>query len=399
MSHIVQVIPTIDRIGGAEREVTLLARGLAHRGWRSTVIALSGDGGAAAQQLKSAGAEFLSLGMRKGLADPRGWLRMHRWLVLASPHVLHAHLPHALWMTRLSRLLAPVRVVVDTLHTPSTGSATRRALCRATAALSDCVSVVSRSVAEAAVSARLIPASRVLIIPNGIDSGVWRPDPESGARLRAEMGIADHFLWVSVGRLEPVKDHATLLAAFAGLPQRAQLVIAGSGSLEPELRRLSSILGIDARVKFLGFTSDVLPWMQAADACVLASRWEGLPMCLLEAAACALPCVATDVTGSNEVVVNGATGFLALPGDAHSLARAMLRLMQMAPANRRAMGINAQQRIVERFSLESVLDRWEQLYADLLSERPLPTRNGHSFKNEQVSGLNKSCAGSSARSE
>jgi glycosyltransferase involved in cell wall biosynthesis len=372
MSHVAHVIPTIDRIGGAEREVILLARGLARRGWKSTVIALSGDGGDAAQELKSAGVEFFSLGMRKGLADPRGWLRMHRWLVRTSPHVVHAHLPHASWMVRLSRLLAPVRVVVDTLHTASTGSPTRRALYRMTTRFSDCVFAVSRSVAEAAVSARMIPASRVLIVPNGIDTGTWRSDPESGARLRVEMGIEDQLLWVSVGRLEPVKDHATLLAAFAGLPQRAQLVIAGSGTLEPELRRLSNTLGIDTRVKFLGFTSDVLRWMQAADACVLASRWEGMPMCLLEAGACALPCVATDVSGSNEVVVDGATGYLALPGDADSLARAMLRLMQMAPANRRSMGLSARQRIVKQFGLESVLDCWEQLYADLLRERLAP---------------------------
>ncbi len=391
MSHVVHVIPGIDRIGGAERQVILLAGGLARRGWKSTVVALSGDGGNAAQELRSAGAEFLSLGMRRGLADPQGWMRMRRWILENTPDVVHAHLPHAAWMARLSRLLAPVRVVVDTVHTAATGSAVRRTLYRITAKLADCVSAVSRPVADACISARMVPAGQIVIVPNGIDTGIWRPDPEAGARLRAEAAAGDSFLWLAAGRLEPVKDHATLLAAFAGLPQQALLFLAGSGSLEPELRRLSSGLGIGDRVRFLGFTSGVLRSMQAADACVLASRWEGLPICLLEAGACALPCVATDVAGSNEVIADGETGFLARPGDADSLRRAMLRLMQMTPANRRAMGLNARQRIEQRYGVESVLDRWEQLYADLLARRQLPSRWGSSPR-APLSEPKNSCA-------
>ena len=275
MSRIVHVIPGIDRIGGAERQVILLAGGMARRGWRTTVVALSGDGGNAAPELRSAGVDFLSLGMQKGLADPRGWLRMRRWLLENTPDVVHAHLPHATWLARLSRMLAPVRVVVDTVHTAATGSALRRTLYRTTAQLADCVSAVSRPVADACISAGMVKAGQIVVVPNGIDTGIWRTDPEAGARLRAEAAAGGRFLWLAVGRLEPVKDHAMLLAAFAGLPQQALLLIAGSGSLEPELRRLSDSLGIGARVRFLGFTSDVLRSMQAADACVLASRWEG----------------------------------------------------------------------------------------------------------------------------
>jgi len=392
MRHIVQVIPGIDRIGGAERQMILLARGLAQRGWKLSVIALSGTGGAAAEELKSAGVGFLSLGMRKGLADPRGWLRMRRWLLKNSPDVLHAHLPHAAWMARLARLLGPVRLVVDTVHTVATGSAVRRTLYRMTAGLTDCVSAVSRPVAEACVSAHMVSRGQIVTLPNGIDTGAWRPDHEAGARLRAQMGIGDRFLLVAAGRLEPVKDHTTLLAAFAAMPPQAYLAIAGSGYLEPELRRLSSSLGIDARVQFLGFTPNVLPLMQAADACVLTSLWEGLPICLLEAGACAAPCVATAVAGSNEVVVDGETGFIVQPGDADSLRRGLLRLMQMAPANRRSMGLKARQRIEERFGQESVLDRWEALYTQMLDERPLPTRWGRRLQGEKVSGPGETCA-------
>ena len=122
MRHVALVIPGLDRIGGAERQVIVLAKGLVQRGWRVSVVALSGTGGSAGGELCDAGVAFLSLGMRKGLADPRGWIRFHRWLRQQAPDVVHAHLPHAAWMARWSRLGASVRVVIDTLHSSSTGT-------------------------------------------------------------------------------------------------------------------------------------------------------------------------------------------------------------------------------------------------------------------------------------
>ena len=121
MSHVALLIPGLDRIGGAERQVVLIAKGLLGRGWRVSVVALSGSGGQAAAELTAAGAGFLSLEMRKGLADPRGWIRFNRWLRQEKPDVVHAHLPHAAWLARWSRLGAHVPAMVDTLHSSSTG--------------------------------------------------------------------------------------------------------------------------------------------------------------------------------------------------------------------------------------------------------------------------------------
>jgi len=107
MSHAAMMIPGLDRVGGAEQQAISLAKGLRQRGWRVSVVALSGTGGAAATELEDAGVRFLSLEMRKGLADPRGWLRFQRWLWREQPDVLHAHLPHAAWLARW--LAPPVR--------------------------------------------------------------------------------------------------------------------------------------------------------------------------------------------------------------------------------------------------------------------------------------------------
>jgi len=386
VNQVTFVLPGLNRLGGAEREAILLAKGLARRGWRVSMVALSGDGGEAAQDLTAAGVTFLTLRMRKGVADPRGWIRFHRWLREQAPEVLHAHLPHATWIVRGSRLAAPVRVVVDTLHTSFAGPATRRLGYRMTGWLPDRVTAVSRGVAEAYVAAGLVRPERVTILPNGIDVDAWAPDAAERARLRAELGLTNEFLWCAAGRLEPVKDYPSLLRAFAGLPSPSQLVIAGSGTQEAELRTLAAEMALGDRVRFLGFQADVRHWMRAADGFVLSSLWEGLPMSLLEASACGLSSVATSVSGTREVLVEAETGFLAEPGSAESLRRAMNRLMQMRPENRESMGMNARQRIVEQFGLDAVLDRLEDLYRDLLEKNPHPRRYPARAQSSALSG-------------
>jgi glycosyltransferase involved in cell wall biosynthesis len=376
VNHIAMIIPGLDRIAGAERQLILLAKGLRKRGWQVSVVALSGTGGAAATELAAHQIEFLSLGMRNGLADPRGWIRFHLWLRHARPDIFHAHLPHAAWLSRWSRLAAPVRVVLDTLHSSSIGKVGRKLGYRWSEWLPDKVTAVSHAVAQTHLAAAMVRKDNLIILPNGVDVEEWRPDTRVRTEVRRELELNDEFLWFAAGRLDPVKDYPTMLRAIAELPELAHLVIAGAGPLEDELRALSKDLRLESRVKFLGFQSDIRRWMQAADGFVLSSRLEGLPMSLLEAAACAVPTVATDVPGTREAILDGQTGLLASAGSAHALRDAMKQMMQTPPHERKAMGERARQFVLEHFSLDSVLDRWEALYADLLHQHPEPRRRG-----------------------
>jgi len=375
MRHITLVIPSLDRIGGAERQVMLLAEGLAGRDWRVSVVALSGTGGEAALELRAAGVEFLSLEMRKGLVDPRGWMRFHGWLRAEAPEVVHAHLPHAAWMARWSRFAAPVRVQVDTLHSSSTGTVGRRLGYRASDWLPDVVTAVSSGVAQTHREAAMVSADKLMVLPNGVDVEYWKPDGAVRESMRGENELSSKFLWFAAGRLETVKDYPTLLGAMALLPEAATLVIAGDGPLKEELLQLCASLGLSKRVRFLGFEPEVRRWMRAADGFVLTSLWEGLPMSLLEAGACAVPSVATDVRGSREVIVEG-TGVLATAGSVQDVAEAMRRVMLASSEERRGIGERARQRVLEEFSLEAVLDRWEALYGDLLGRNARPQRWG-----------------------
>lgn len=367
--HVALVIPTLDRIGGAERHVLLLAQSLRSRDWRVSLVALSGTGGAAAAELSAAGIPFLSLQMRKGLADPRGWLRFIGWLRREKPDVVHAHLPHAAWLTRWSRLCAPIPALIDTLHSSSTGSIGRRLGYRLSRWLPDRVIAVSRSVADSHLQAGIVNRNDLTVLYNGVDIDEWRPAEEARPVVRQELGLGDEFLWFAAGRLDTVKDYLTLLKAMVAVYPSAHLVIAGAGPLLHRLDQLSSDLGLGQRVRLLGFVPDVKRWFQAADGFVLSSRWEGLPMALLEAGACALPAVATDVPGTREVILNGETGTLVPAANSSALARAMNEIMQTPREDRCAMGARARQHVVERFNLADTIDRCEELYDGLLREK------------------------------
>jgi glycosyltransferase involved in cell wall biosynthesis len=210
-----------------------------------------------------------------------------------------------------------------------------------------------------------------------VDENVWRSDPPTRESVRRELGLDREFLWFASGRLEPVKDYPTLLEAMVQVPEPARLLIAGAGPQHCQLIQLAAKLGLEHRVRFLGFEPDITPWMQAADGFVLSSRWEGLPMGLLEAAACGLPAVATRVPGTAEVVLDGQTGWLTPAGDFTALGESMTRMTRLPSQERNAMGERARRLVMERFSLDGVLDQWEALYARLLLGSPRPVRWGH----------------------
>lgn len=374
MSHAAIAIPGLNRIGGAERQAMLLAKGLCRRGWRVSVVVLSGDGGAAAAELRACGIAFMSLEMKHGLADPRGWIRFYGWLKREQPDVLHAHLPHAAWLCRWSRVAAAVPVVIDTLHSSSTGKRGRHLGYSISRWLPDHVTAVSRATAAAHLTARMVNEERLSILGNGIEMKEWAPDIQARMAARKELGLTDEFLWIAAGRLEAVKDYPTLLRAMARIPENAHLLILGTGPLETELVKLADRLGLKRRVRFLGFEPHVERWMQAADGFALSSRYEGLPMVLLEAGACAVPAVATDVPGTREVVIDGVSGWLAKAADPISLGEAMQKLMRMTLEARFAMGECARRRVMNEFSMETVLDQWERLYRSLLDQRAVNWR-------------------------
>jgi len=247
---------------------------------------------------------------------------------------------------------------------------------RVTDRLADLTTVVSQAAADRYARNGAVSRSRLMVMPNGIRTSLYQANETERREMRRDLGLGDEFVWLAAGRLEIVKDYPTMLRAFAGCLQSHSgqtLLIAGDGSLRPQLERLAFSLGISARIRFLGQRVDVPRLLQAADAFVLSSRFEGLPMVLLEAGAHGLPIVATRVGGNGEVFRDGAGGFLVPAQNPLELGRAMERVVDLPVAERRAMARCARQDVHERFGMENVLDRWEELYQQLMARKPVQT--------------------------
>jgi glycosyltransferase involved in cell wall biosynthesis len=208
-----------------------------------------------------------------------------------------------------------------------------------------------------------------MYVPNGVDAERFRPDPVSRAEKRAELAVGDAFVWVAVGSFNNEdKDQSNLLRAFTRLVEAGSssaLLVAGDGVLLDEKRGLAASLGVEGRVRFLGMCSDVPRLLRAADAYVLSSQQEAMPIAVLEAAATALPIVTTDVGDCSLVVKDCEGGFVVPRRDSDSLANAMLHVEAMAAGDRRRMGETAREFVVAEFSMSALVDRWERIYQDL----------------------------------
>jgi glycosyltransferase involved in cell wall biosynthesis len=165
----------------------------------------------------------------------------------------------------------------------------------------------------------------------------------------------------TVGGLRPEKDHATLLAAFAQCPDTTRLQIVGGGPLDASLRSQAHALGIADRVQFVGPVADTAPCYAQFDVFVLSSRTEQLPLVLLEAMACGLPVVATDVGDVRATLPYDAGPCIAPPADADALASS-LRLLLGNQGLRARLGQKNRQVVAERFAAGACLQRFVDLY-------------------------------------
>jgi glycosyltransferase involved in cell wall biosynthesis len=218
-----------------------------------------------------------------------------------------------------------------------------------------------------AMEAAGIPRERIVMISNGVDTKRFTRVPHNP--LPAQPAAPAPRV-VFVGRLVKEKALPVLLQAWTIVHQRipdAFLEIVGGGPVEQELKTLTAHLGLTSTVCFRGFHEDVLPFLQAANVFVLSSYVEGLANTLLEAMAMSLPVVATRISGSEDVVVDGETGLLVPPGNAAALARALSELLE-APERAATMGALGRQRVMELCSLEQVTTAYIHLYEDLLKE-------------------------------
>jgi glycosyltransferase involved in cell wall biosynthesis len=355
-------------VGGAEAQVVFLALNLKRRGWEVSVVSMLPPE-ARAEELRAEGIPVTDLGMKAGIPDVRAIWRLARYWKTFRPHIVHCHMVHANLLGRITRIVAPVPVLISTAHNTYEGHDWAYSF---TDRLSDLTTNVSQLGTGRYGNEGLASSEKLIWVPNGIDIKPFARDEVLRSKVRATMGWEGRFVWLAVGNLRSAKDYPNMLRAFAKVVatrQRCLLAIAGSGKLGDELNQACEGLGINGMVRFLGCRRDVGNLMQAADAYVMSSAWEGLPIALLEAGASGVPAVVTNVGGNAEVIEDERTGFVVPAQDHIALAGAMVRMMSLDPLERQRMGLDAIARIESVYGQNRVLDRWENIYEQLLQFR------------------------------
>jgi len=354
-------------MGGADQQILILARDLLARGHEVRIVALAPLGPMGIEARRE-GIAIESLELRRGLGDLSRILRLVALLRAWRPDILHSHMVHTNLLARAVRPLVGMPPLLSTIHSINDGGPLRMAAYRLSNRLVNRFTIISRLAAERYIAIGAVPAARLDVVPNAVDTARFRPLPGARAALRRQLGLGDEFVWLAVGRFEEAKDYATMIAAFARLiagRPASRLLLVGKGSLQPDVEARVRAAGLESSVRFLGVRRDVPDLMSAADGYLLSSAWEGMPVVLLEAAAVGLPIVATRVGGVPEVVEDGATGYLAPPGDAEALGRAMERVEAMAPEERVAMGRRGRSLVEERYGTTHVMERWNRIYSEL----------------------------------
>lgn len=363
--------------GGVAEHVLRLALGLGERGW---VPWIAGPSSAAIySRLAGTGVPIVELPFRPGYRHAlEDWRVTRRLLALLRDQpfeVVNTHSPKAAVLGRLAALAAGVPVVV-TAHGFAFNPAVRGpAGCafsfrieRLLAPRTRGFICVSDAVRQLALERRLAASSALHTVHNGAPAC----DPALEAVPDLEQFSREGPLAACITVLRPGKGVETFLQAAQHVLDRlpsARLAVIGNGSLRGVLEQEARALGLDRRLRFFSFTPPSARQLRSLDVFVLPSPWEAFPIASLEAMACGVPQVATNVGGIPEAVRHGATGLLCPPNDPHRLAELIVRLLGDQDLRAR-MSRASRERHRRFFTLERMLDQTAAVFDRVVSLEP-----------------------------
>jgi glycosyltransferase involved in cell wall biosynthesis len=311
--------------------------------------------------IAASGIEVDCIGSKRGIG-PVAWLGLRRLIRDWGPALIHAHLPSAGILARLSGSVP----VVYTEHNIATSyRQPTRSLNELTYRLNRVVVAVSDAVAE---SLSGYPGPEPRVIPNGI---TFEVEPGQVDAVRGELGVGEETrLVVHVGNIRPHKGHQNLIAATRRIVSRADdvlVVSVGAEKHEGDLARVRAAAeaeGVSDYIRFVGRREDARAFLAAADVVVNPADYEGLPLAVLEALSLHKPVVATAVGGVPSVVVDGVTGRLVPPGDPEALARGVIEALSSPVATE--WGAAGAELVSRDHGIEQMIRQYEKVYEEVL---------------------------------
>ena len=282
---------------------------------------------------------------------------------------------------RLAAHLSGVPVIASALHSTGWPDGVGR-LNRLLTPITDAFIAVADGHGDFLRDFERFPDQKVRVIRNGIDCARFVPDPKARQLVRMELGLKRNTPVIGiVAALRPEKNHRMLLDVAARLRNRAgdlHWLIVGDGPERSSLEARSAKLGLCDRVRFLGTRQDTEQILASLDLFALCSDNEASPVSILEALACQVPVVATDVGSVRESIVEGETGCLVPAGDAEQMAARISRLIGDSAARAR-MGCAGRAHVQQNGSLESMVEGYQSLLSTLYEaqvKRQTATRHG-----------------------
>lgn len=347
-------------VGGAENVVVNLADKARERGHLVSIVYLTGE-----VELAPANKDISLISLQmKGYKDFfQAAVRLRKLIKSIKPDVIHSHMVHANLLTRLIRLTIKIPRLVCTAHSTNEGGVTRMLAYMLTDKLADVTTNVSVEAVKVFEYKGAVPANRMIPVANGVDTKRFAKSDMLRNKVRDELNLGSTFTLAAVGRLEPEKDYPNLLKALQLVIEQGKalhLLVVGAGTQEQKLKAFVNESNLTAHITWLGIRKDVESVMNAADLFVLSSAYEGFGLVVAEAMACEKVVVATDCGGVREVV--GVPELLVPTQNADQMAEKIIFMMEQSESSRAALGQTLRQRIVDKYSLDSMFENYMKLY-------------------------------------
>jgi glycosyltransferase involved in cell wall biosynthesis len=361
--RLLQVVPSL-AIGGLERVVETLTRTVDRDRFEVAVACLR-EKGPFAEGLESEGFEVHVTSPTPGHPSRWAFRALRHFIREWGPDVVHTHNTEAFLEGAMASVGSGVTTLVHTDHARDFPDKWRyMAAERLASTVAYRVVGVSEATTENLHRYVRIPRKKLITIENGVDGAPFRTAVDrSGARASFGIDAGQPVIGLAA-RLETQKGIDYLLQALPAVLTAVPdclLLIAGTGSQEGELRRETERLGLSEQVRFLGDVHEIAQFLSVLDLFLIPSRWEGLPMALLEAMAASRTVVAATVGGIPGVISHGENGWLVPPGDPEALSAGIITLLSN-PALRGGLATSALQTFESRYSAEVMARRYEALY-------------------------------------
>jgi glycosyltransferase involved in cell wall biosynthesis len=287
--------------------------------------------------------------------------------------MVHTHLIHGALYGNLAAKMAGVDKIICTKHdcSPYMENFFCRFLVRSSSGICNKIIVISKAIGDFVTQTENLPPERIHLIAYGLDlpDDTQSTSPEE---FKHQLGIEDGAtVMAAVGRLVTSKGHRTLIESLPIVLKavgETTLLIAGSGPLEGDLKELARRLGVEKRIRFLGFLNNVYPLYRTIDLLVHPSLREGFGLTVLEAMGHDVPVIASRVTALPEIVEDDKTGILTPPQNPQALAEAIIRLLKNKLL-RKKMGAAGCRRVAEYFPIDKMVRETEELYEEILLEK------------------------------